>query len=247
MRDKPTIKMRLFYYQNRWRWFWKPAVNKNVANLWHKLPLMPKVRLHPWFTIPKVVRKRQVVALLWTVVLVVIPNTALSVTPAIGSVFDPTANQKLVASDSTVMYDRGGIYQPHLIYPVGHVSIASAFGWRVAPCTGCSSDHTGTDFHVPAGTEIHAAMTGTVVFTGWSGSYGYLIVIDDGYGYVTYYAHMIDGSIPAQFVLGSHVNIGDVVGLVGCTGACTGAHLHFGLQVDGSFVDPLPVLQRYAP
>ena len=139
------------------------------------------------------------------------------------------------------------IYKPQLIYPVGHASIASAFGWRVAPCAGCSSDHRGVDFHVPAGTPIHAAMTGTVVFTGWSGSYGYLIVIDDGHGFVTYYAHMIDGSIPAGVVVGSHVTMGDLVGLVGCTGACTGAHLHFGLQDEGTFVDPLPVLEKYAP
>jgi murein DD-endopeptidase MepM/ murein hydrolase activator NlpD len=139
-----------------------------------------------------------------------------------------------------------GLYKPQFIYPVGDVSIASAFGWRIAPCAGCSSDHNGTDFHVPAGTEIRASMTGTVIFTGWQGSYGYLIVIDGGHGFVTYYAHMIDGSIPAGIGVGSRVTMGDVIGLVGCTGACTGAHLHFSLQDEGVFVDPLPVLQKYA-
>jgi murein DD-endopeptidase MepM/ murein hydrolase activator NlpD len=47
-------------------------------------------------------------------------------------------------------------------------------------------------------------------------------------------------------VLGSRVNMGDVIGLVGCTGACTGPHLHFGIQEDGVYVNPLPLLQKYA-
>ena len=255
LNHEPTMRMQVFYYRNLWHCFWKPAIQKRIdavtdilsSNLrrYIAVPVLAGLR---HVNLPSNVQTRFALILVAILTLVVTPNVCpgCDVSGAQAGTW-LTPGQTLTASSvSAPAYARGGAYQPKLIYPVGNVQIASPYGWRTPPCPGCSSDHEGTDFHVPAGTEIHAAMTGTVVFTGWKGSYGYHIIIDDGYGYVTYYAHMIDGSIPAGIVVGSHVNMGDVVGLVGCTGACTGAHLHFGIQVDGSFVDPMPVLQRYA-
>jgi murein DD-endopeptidase MepM/ murein hydrolase activator NlpD len=253
--NNPTFRMQVFYLRNRWHCFIKPAIQKKidaVTNL-----VSRKVQQH--IAVPvsagfkhvnqlRVNQSRFAAIMLAIVTLVVAPNVCPDCN-APGARAGTWADdiQTVTANDSLVtLYDRGGIYKPTIIYPVGNVEISSHYGWRVAPCPSCSSDHQGTDFHVPGGTPVHAAMTGTVVTTGWEGSLGYHMVIDDGHGYVTYYAHMIDGSTPAQFTVGSRVNMGDVVGLVGCTGACTGAHLHFGLQLDGSFVDPMPVLQRYA-
>lgn len=250
MSDKPTIRMQMFYYRNRWQWFWKPAIKKQVSKATPLLPKMPKVSvpLSVGYFFKEVYCYRQkITAFIWATALMCIPGTALvPFGPATAGDYS-ARNQTLTASAGSETAHRDGFYQPQLIYPVGNVRISSSFGWRTPPCPSCSSDHTGTDFEVPAGTEIRAAMTGTVTFTGWQGSYGYLMVIDAGYGYVTYYAHMIDGSIPSKFVLGSRVNMGEVIGLVGCTGACTGTHLHFGVQIDGVYVDPMPILEKYAP
>lgn len=254
--NQPTIRMQVFYYRNRWHCFIKPAIQKKIDAVTDVLSsrvrrhiLRPVLSGMQYIQLPKVAQTRFAVILVAILTLVVTPNVCPGCEPTSASaVALVREGQTLTAVDVvTPPYERGGMYNPHLIYPVGNVKISSSFGWRTPPCPSCSSDHTGTDFEVPAGTEIRAAMTGTVTFTGWKGSYGYLIVIDAGYGFVTYYAHMIDGSIPSGIVVGSRVTMGDVVGLVGCTGACTGPHLHFGVQIDGVYVDPLPVLQRYAP
>jgi murein DD-endopeptidase MepM/ murein hydrolase activator NlpD len=249
MSDKPTIRMQLFYYRNKWQWFWKPAIKKQVSKATPLLPKLPTLSLHPsvgYFFKEVYCCRQKITAFICATAFMWIPVFAVTTSA-------PTTAGEYSAPDQTVTSGvgearayRDGLYTPQFIYPVGNVEIASPYGWRNAPCVGCSSEHNGTDFHVPAGTPVQAAMTGTVVFTGWQGSFGYLMVIDAGYGYVTYYAHMIDGSIPSKFVLGSRVNMGDVIGLVGCTGACTGAHLHFGVQEDGVFVDPMPLLQKYA-
>jgi murein DD-endopeptidase MepM/ murein hydrolase activator NlpD len=239
--------MHLYYYRNRWLWFTRPLIADYVSRVFKTFRISRIVRIRKVSrrTQAPFIPDRRVSALLGVALLVVVPNTALHSFAAYAST--NVSTQTLTAANFTTVYIRGGIYQPQFIYPVGHASIASPFGWRQAPCAGCSSDHDGVDFHVPEGTPIHAAITGVVIHAGWSNGLGYNIVIDDGYGYVTYYGHMIDGSIPAGVVEGSHVTMGDVIGLVGCTGQCTGAHLHFGLQDDGTFVDPMPVLERYAP
>ena len=248
MSDKPTIRMQVFYYQNKWRWFWKPAIKKQVAKATPQLPKLPKLYVHPsvaYFFHRVYFYRQKILAFIWATALTCIPGIAIAPSVAIPVGEYYTSDQIVTASAGTLTPHRDGLYKPRFIYPVGNVQIASPFGYRIAPCSGCSSDHDGVDFHVPTGTPIYAAMTGVVTFAGWSGGLGYNIVIDDGYGYVTYYGHMIDGSIPAGIVQGSHVNMGDLVGLVGCTGACTGAHLHFGVKEDGSFVDPIPLLEKY--
>jgi len=249
MSDKPTIRMQLFYYRNRWQWFWKPAIKKQVSKATPRLPKMPKVSVHPsvrYFFSDVYCYRQKITAFIWATALMCIPGTVLAPFGPANAGDYSASNQEVTANSWEATIHRDGLYKPQLIYPVGNVKIASPYGWRTAPCANCSSDHTGTDFEVPAGTPVRAAMSGTVVFAGWKGSYGYLMMIDAGYGYVTYYAHMIDGSIPSKFVLGSRVNMGDVIGLVGCTGACTGAHLHFGIQEEGVYVDPMPLLQKYA-
>lgn len=249
MTHEPTFKMHLYYYRNRWRWFTKPLIKEYVAQAFRAIPVphIVKARRRRRKTQGLVFPRHYLSALLAALLLIVAPNTALTHTVASAAQQSSNRNQTLTATGVMPPLNMDAIYKPQFIYPVGHVTIASPFGWRVAPCAGCSSNHDGVDFHVPEGTPIYAATTGTVIFTGWKSGLGYHIVIDDGHGYVTYYGHMIDGSIPANIGVGAHVTMGDLVGLVGCTGQCTGAHLHFGLQDEGVFVDPMPVLERYAP
>jgi murein DD-endopeptidase MepM/ murein hydrolase activator NlpD len=91
---------------------------------------------------------------------------------------------------------------------------------------------------VPAGTPIAASAGGTVIYAGWLGGYGNLTVIDHGNNLATAYGHQSSIGVG----VGSIVSQGQVIGYVGCTGYCFGAHLHFEVRVNGQPVDPLGYL-----
>jgi murein DD-endopeptidase MepM/ murein hydrolase activator NlpD len=118
-----------------------------------------------------------------------------------------------------------------LIWPV-EGPITSPFGWRWGRL------HQGIDIGVPAGTPIHAAAAGTVIYCGWEEGYGNFVVLDNGGNLATAYAHQSAIAVTC----GQVVQQGDVIGYVGCTGHCTGPHLHFEVRIDGNPVDPLGYL-----
>jgi murein DD-endopeptidase MepM/ murein hydrolase activator NlpD len=95
-------------------------------------------------------------------------------------------------------------------------------------------DHKGVDLDGEEGDPILAAQSGTVVATSCGDGYGICTVIDHGHGLETWYAHLSE-----QTVTSGHVARGQVIGLMGCTGSCTGSHLHFEVHVDGTARDPL--------
>ncbi|MDQ3866652.1 MAG: peptidoglycan DD-metalloendopeptidase family protein [Actinomycetota bacterium] len=117
-----------------------------------------------------------------------------------------------------------------LIWPVSG-TVTSGFGMRWGRM------HEGIDIAAPAGTTVHAAASGRVIVAGWTGGYGNLIVIDHGGGLATAYGHL-----SALWVGGGSVSQGQGIGAVGCTGSCTGPHLHFEVRVNGTPVDPLAYL-----
>jgi murein DD-endopeptidase MepM/ murein hydrolase activator NlpD len=110
--------------------------------------------------------------------------------------------------------------------------ITSPFGMRWGTL------HPGLDIGVPEGTPIHAAGSGTVVWCGWMSGYGNLVMIDHHNGLATLYGHQ--SRIAAS--CGEQVSTGQVIGYTGCTGFCTGPHLHFEVRQDGNPVDPLGYL-----
>ena len=156
--------------------------------------------------------------------------------------------QTVTAKGKEVNVARGlGIYIPSMIYPVGrYVPVTSGFGYRTAPCATCSSNHEGLDFNPGYGTPVYSATDGTVIWVGMEGSLGYHVVIADAGTWQLYYGHMIDGSAPSSVIIGSTIKKGDLIGKVGSTGQSTGAHLHFAIQDGTAFVDPYPLLQKYA-
>ena len=98
--------------------------------------------------------------------------------------------------------------------------------------------HPGLDIGVPAGTPIHAAASGTVIFTGWMGGYGNLTLSTTAAASRPLYGHQSSIAVGT----GPSCRQGQVIGYVGCTGYCFGAHLHFEVRVNGSPVDPLGYL-----
>lgn len=117
--------------------------------------------------------------------------------------------------------------------------ISSYYGMRVHPIFGTSRMHTGIDLAAGAGTPIYAAEAGTVIIAGLRGGYGNAVVIDHGGGLATLYAHQSRLTVS----VGENVAAGERIGFVGCTGYCTGDHLHFEVHVNGNHVDPLGYLR----
>ncbi len=133
---------------------------------------------------------------------------------------------------------------PPLQWPVNPASrIADGFGPRVAPCAGCSSYHEGVDFDAGYGAQVHAIAAGVVTETNNPGfsALGVHVTIQhliDGASVTSVYGHMQAGSM--QLKVGDVVTVGQVIGLVGNTGASTGAHLHFEIHLGSTPVNPLP-------
>ncbi|KAI7261086.1 hypothetical protein KC345_g9905 [Hortaea werneckii] len=142
------------------------------------------------------------------------------------------------SSSSTSEYAGGN--GPFLL-PVGSARISSPYGVRTHPVTGeVGKMHTGTDFAVPQGTDIHAAEAGTVLVAEWWSGYGYCVIIDHGGGVWTLYGHIREGGIKVK--PGDKVARGETIAESGATGRVTGPHLHFEVRIDGKPVDPMPYL-----
>lgn len=112
--------------------------------------------------------------------------------------------------------------------------ITSNFGDRESPTEGASSSHKGIDIGAAAGNSILAAASGTVTISTYSYSAGNYIMIHHGGGVYTVYMHCSELLVSA----GQEVTQGQVIAKVGSTGYSTGPHLHFGIRVDGSYVNP---------
>lgn len=125
-----------------------------------------------------------------------------------------------------------------LEWPLPELRITSHFGYRYHPILGGRRLHRGTDFGAPSGTEVRAAAAGRVVTAGTDGAFGATVGISHAAGLTTRYSHLSSVSVG----VGDTVAIGDVVGEVGCTGRCTGPHLHFETWEWGIPVDPMSYL-----
>lgn len=139
---------------------------------------------------------------------------------------------KILQMQSTGTTYSGGVMQ----WPLPSSSrITSRFGYRNHPVLKRKKLHTGLDIGARSGSTVVAASSGTVIHSGWLGSYGKTIMIDHGGGIVTLYAH--NSSLVVS--KGQSVSRGQTISKVGSTGMSTGPHLHFEVRKNGKYVDPL--------
>ncbi|MET9957812.1 M23 family metallopeptidase [Streptomyces sp. NPDC006326] len=120
--------------------------------------------------------------------------------------------------------------------PTSAYTLTSHYG--VAGSMWSSGYHTGLDFAAPTGTPVKAVAGGTITSAGWSGAYGYRIVLELEDGTEIWYCHLSSMSVTS-----GQVGAGETIGRVGATGNVTGPHLHLEVRKGGSTVDPLAWLQ----
>ncbi|MCY3886485.1 MAG: LysM peptidoglycan-binding domain-containing protein [Chloroflexi bacterium] len=143
---------------------------------------------------------------------------------------DPTA---LVVGQQIVV----PVATPFFVWPTNG-EISDYFGvcrWE------CASRHNGLDLATTAGSDIRAIAGGIVTFSGGSVccGLGLYVEIDHGNGWISRYGHL---AYLGTVVAGQFVAQGEVIGTIGCTGLCTGPHLHLELEHNGWFLDPLNYL-----
>ncbi len=118
-------------------------------------------------------------------------------------------------------------------------SITSPFGWRKHPIFGIRRFHTGIDLAGPNHSIIRAADSGSVLYTGWYGGYGKVVIVSHGKGMATLYAHLCRIATES----GANIAKGDIIGYEGTTGFSTGPHLHFEVRVNGIPNNPVQYLR----
>ncbi len=136
-------------------------------------------------------------------------------------------------SDNEYTADAGPVRASGYIWPLRSYKVSSGFGRRWGRL------HAGIDLRAPQGTPIRAAADGEVVFAGFSGAYGRMIVISHGQGIETVYAHNSRNRVRK----GQRVQKGEIIGNVGRSGNATGYHVHFDFRRNGRPLDPVRQIQ----
>ena len=121
-----------------------------------------------------------------------------------------------------------------LRWPTESRRITSAYGWRIHPLWGYRSLHTGIDIGAHYGDDIVASLPGRVLAVEYMGAYGLAAVIDHGDSVSTVYAHMARAYVQA----GDVVSSGERIGAIGCSGWCTGPHIHYEVRLASKPVNP---------
>ncbi|WP_367123438.1 transglycosylase family protein [Streptomyces phytohabitans] len=153
---------------------------------------------------------------------------------------EPKAEQKVVQHRAKPKPAPKPAKGPSVSAPVSGVSPSTPY--RASGGSWSSGYHTGVDFPVSTGTTVKAVANATVVSAGWSGAYGYEVVLRHDDGRYSQYAHLSAISVRS----GQSVNAAQRIGRSGSTGNSTGPHLHFEVRTGpgyGSDMDPLAYLR----
>ena len=152
------------------------------------------------------------------------PTTA----PVAGS-----TNNSTGTNSGTTSGGSGGSYSGGWVVPCSYTSITSPFGYRTAPTTGASTYHQGVDLDTGTGWSVVATRAGTA-YTAYGSAAGNYITIDHHDGFKSIYMHLNGFAISN----GTNVSAGQLIGYTGSTGVSTGDHLHFGISLNGVYVNP---------
>lgn len=116
---------------------------------------------------------------------------------------------------------------------------------RMHPILHRERAHNGVDYGAPIGAPVVAISPGTVLSATYDNANGRMVRVRHSNGYVSYYLHL--SAFASGISAGAHVAQGQTIGRVGMTGLATGPHLHYGLQQNGAWVDPLSAQRKMPP
>lgn len=154
------------------------------------------------------------------------------------TVLQSVVPEKVIALDAMGEYVEKADAKPSTWPARGR--FASGFGVRRIPYASGYQFHMGVDIIGAHGSAIWATAPGDVVFVGYRGSYGNMVIIDNGYDYETLYAHLSDFTVS----VGEEVERGQVIGYMGATGRTTGTHLHYEVHRKGTPVNPANYMKK---
>lgn len=173
------------------------------------------------------------------------PESALEILMSreYSSFIKDSAAQK-IQIDGTVFYflqdknfsgtDIAFFHDDSMQLPLSKKILTSPFGYRTSPISGRWTFHAGIDLAAPEGTDVYACKSGLVSKTGFNSTYGnYVILLHNG-SKTSLYAHLSKILVQKD----QRITSGQVIGLVGTTGASTGPHLHFEVREKGNPTDP---------
>lgn len=128
--------------------------------------------------------------------------------------------------------------KPNILPTEGRIS--SPFGERKDPFTKRITHHNGIDIANNFNTPIYAAGSGVVIFSGYQGNYGRVVIISHGYGYKSIYAHNRENLVSE----GDRVEKQDMIAKMGSTGRSTGPHVHFEVLENGTPINPIAIQKQ---
>jgi multidrug efflux pump subunit AcrA (membrane-fusion protein) len=166
------------------------------------------------------------------------PLIPLSAVPSESGPLNESLNQ-LNANVDRLQDLRGLMIRLPLDQPVKKWDMNSGFGVRKDPFTGSYAQHQGLDMGADMREPIFATGDGKVTHADFDGNYGRMVEIDHGMGLITRYGHMSRILVK----VGDVVKRGDNIGQIGCSGRCSGPHVHYEVQVNGRPVNPLKFLK----
>ena len=140
------------------------------------------------------------------------------------------------AEDNAPSFSANTRYSWLVNHPLQEGRVSSTWGNRTL--LGTTRHHSGVDLAAPSGTAIYSTGSGVVTKSGWGSGYGQYVEIDHGNGYITRYAH----ASRLMVNTGDRVSAGEHIANVGCTGRCTGPHLHFEVVKNGQRKNPTTYL-----
>jgi murein DD-endopeptidase MepM/ murein hydrolase activator NlpD len=145
---------------------------------------------------------------------------------------DPKGEAHLYNADGVALEPQS------LRFPVQFKYISSGFSFhRYHPLLHEYRPHAGVDLAAEYGTPVKAIADGRIETAGWCGELGRCVKIDHDGAMVSIYGHL--SAITPGLEPGNQVHIGELIGRVGSSGLSTGSHLHFAIEKNGQFVNPL--------
>ena len=152
--------------------------------------------------------------------------------PVAGSTNNSTSTNSGTSSGTTSSGGSAGSGGTWLV-PCSYTSITSPFGYRTAPTSGASTYHQGVDLDTGTGWSVVATRAGTA-YTAYGSAAGNYVTIDHHDGFKSIYMHLSGFAVSN----GTNVSAGQLIGYTGSTGVSTGDHLHFGISLNGVYVNP---------